>query len=113
MNIMAHIQLPTLFWQEETISFQKRIEHIYDHLYANGSVRTPTGICAEVGKILHIGMYQGRWSSFRPFTSACSRWIGKSSGDGLDLPIQAEQVAETKIIAAESNTRRSIPSPRS
>ncbi|MBM3299200.1 MAG: N-6 DNA methylase [Deltaproteobacteria bacterium] len=36
---------------------QKRIQRIYDHLYANAAVRTPAGICAEVGKILHAALF--------------------------------------------------------
>jgi signal transduction histidine kinase len=38
------------------------------------------------------------------FVSASrSRWIAKSSGQGRDLAIPAEQVAQTKIIPAFSN----------
>ncbi len=36
---------------------QNRIDKIYDHLYANSSVRTPNGIGSEVGKVLHAGIY--------------------------------------------------------
>jgi type I restriction enzyme M protein len=36
---------------------QSRVNKIYDHLYANAPSRTPAGICAEVGKILHSGIY--------------------------------------------------------
>ncbi len=36
---------------------QSRVNQIYDHLYANASTRTPAGICAEVGKVLHSGVY--------------------------------------------------------
>lgn len=36
---------------------QNRIHRIYDHLYANSSVRTPNGIGSEVGKVLHAGIY--------------------------------------------------------
>ena len=35
-------------------SFDARIKRIYDHLYANGSVRTPIGIASEVGKLLRV-----------------------------------------------------------
>ncbi len=34
-----------------------RMDYIYDHLFANASVRTPNGIGSEVGKLLHIGLY--------------------------------------------------------
>lgn len=37
---------------------QKRIETLYDHLYANASFRTPSGISNEVGKILHTGLFR-------------------------------------------------------
>jgi type I restriction enzyme M protein len=36
---------------------QQRISKIYDHLYANAPVRTPSGIAIEVGKILHTGIF--------------------------------------------------------
>ncbi len=34
-----------------------RIGKIYDHLYGNAETKTPHGICKEVGKILHIGIF--------------------------------------------------------
>ena len=34
--------------------FDARIKKIYDHLYANGSVRTPIGIATEVDKLLRV-----------------------------------------------------------
>ncbi len=40
-----------------TAELQQRIINIYNHLYANGSTRTPAGICAEVGKILHVALF--------------------------------------------------------
>lgn len=45
--------------QQQFISpdLQNRIDRIYDHLYANSSVRTPNGIGSEVGKALHAGIY--------------------------------------------------------
>src|ERR1035438_5679803 len=36
---------------------QSRVNLIYDHLYANAPTRTPAGISAEVGKVLHSGMF--------------------------------------------------------
>ncbi len=38
-------------------NLQSRVDSIYDHLYANAPIRTPAGISAEVGKILHCGIY--------------------------------------------------------
>lgn len=35
----------------------QKIKALYDHLYANAPIRTPSGIAAEVGKILHIAMF--------------------------------------------------------
>lgn len=37
--------------------FQQRIDRIYDHLYANSPVRTPSGIALEVGKVLYAVMF--------------------------------------------------------
>ena len=45
------------FERPSTAELQQRISRIYDHLYANASTRTPSGISAEVGKILHTGMF--------------------------------------------------------
>lgn len=47
---------------------QKRVDEIYDHLYANATTRTPAGICTEVGKILHSGMFfEGAKEKFPAF----------------------------------------------
>ena len=43
--------------QPNSHHLQSRVDQFYDHLYANATTRTPAGICAEVGKILHSGMY--------------------------------------------------------
>ena len=40
-----------------SVHLQQRVTQIYDHLYANAAVRTPAGICAEVGKLLHTAMF--------------------------------------------------------
>lgn len=45
---------------------QSRINNIYDHLYANSAVKTPAGIAAEVGKILHVGMFVEEIDARRP-----------------------------------------------
>ena len=45
---------------------QSRVNQLYDHLYANSSVRTPAGIAAEVGKVLHCGMYLEEIEHKRP-----------------------------------------------
>ncbi len=39
------------------IGLKRRIDRIYDHLYANAVVRTPAAICVEVAKVLHTGLY--------------------------------------------------------
>ena len=38
-------------------SFEERIRRIYDHLYANAAVRTPSAIAAEVGKLLRSAAF--------------------------------------------------------
>ncbi len=43
--------------QETNVDLQHKIYKIYDHLYASSSIKTPSGICNEVGKILHTGLY--------------------------------------------------------
>lgn len=40
-----------------TADLQQKITRIYDHLYANAPIRTPSGIATEVGKILHAAMF--------------------------------------------------------
>lgn len=50
-----------------TLELQQRIEKIYDHLYANASMRTPAGISAEVGKVLHAAMFKEEHSAAPAF----------------------------------------------
>lgn len=50
------ISIPTA----ASAALQDRVEKIFDHLYANSSVRTPAGIATEVGKILHVAMFLER-----------------------------------------------------
>ena len=40
-----------------TADLQQRMLRIYDHLYANASVRTGSAIAIEIGKILHVASY--------------------------------------------------------
>ncbi len=48
-----------------------RIKRIYDHLYANASVRTPAGIAAEVGKLIRTAAFmEGGAGVFPAFTMA-------------------------------------------
>ncbi len=42
---------------QSNIDVTQRINRIYDHLYANSPVRTPSGIAREVGKLLHVAMF--------------------------------------------------------
>lgn len=42
---------------KSSADLQQRIIKIYDHLYANAPIKTPSGISAEVGKILRVCMY--------------------------------------------------------
>lgn len=44
----------------------RRMDRVYDHLYANASMRTPSGICMEVGKILHAAMFIEETTGNRP-----------------------------------------------
>lgn len=40
-----------------SVELQQRLERIYDHLYANSPLRTPSAIGVEVGKLLHLAMF--------------------------------------------------------
>ncbi len=42
---------------QNNIDITQRINRLYDHLYANSPVRTPSGIAREVGKLLHVAMF--------------------------------------------------------
>ena len=51
--------------------FDARIKRIYDHLYANGSVRTPLSIASEVDKLLRVAsMMENRAGVFPAFSFA-------------------------------------------
>ncbi|MDP2232220.1 MAG: hypothetical protein Q8K89_01175, partial [Actinomycetota bacterium] len=40
-----------------TQELQRRIERLYDHLYANAAMKTPARIAHEVSKVLHASLY--------------------------------------------------------
>lgn len=45
---------------------QHRISSIFDYAYTSSSIRLPSVTCAEVGKILHVGMYLEEVEQRRP-----------------------------------------------
>ncbi|HYV48443.1 MAG TPA: N-6 DNA methylase [Myxococcaceae bacterium] len=59
-----------------------RIKRIYDHLYANASVRTPAAIAAEVGKLLRTATHLERGAGLFPaFTLSPEVRRGLGSND--------------------------------
>lgn len=59
---------------------RRRVEQLYDHLYANARVRTPSAICEEVAKLLHAGMFREQEEGTSPafsFTSRERRELGR------------------------------------
>lgn len=66
-----------------SLELQQRIEKIYDHLYANASVRTPAGISAEVGKVLHAAMFKEENGDAPAFQFGRSELIGLANGSSL------------------------------
>lgn len=75
---------------------QNRIDRIYDHLYANSSVRTPNGIGSEFGKVLHAGIYmeevQGKIPAFNFTRSELNQLL---KGHKTTLTSIAEQVRKS------------------
>lgn len=45
---------------------EERISKVYDHLYANASVRTPPQIAHEVGKLLHAALFVEQNKNVKP-----------------------------------------------
>ena len=72
---------------------QSRVNLIYDHLYANAPTRTPAGISAEVGKVLHSGMYLEECKGKRPAFD-----FGRNQGRSLSTQDPAECREIAKIV---------------
>ena len=64
-NIKENLMAKESSFQEVNNDLQQKIYRIYDHLYASSFTKTPNGICKEVGKVLHTGLYlEGRIPAF-------------------------------------------------
>ena len=75
--------------------FDARIKRIYDHLYANGSVRTPIGIASEVDKILRVAsLLENGAGVFPAFTFAPDVRRAISQGHEPTIQRLATQVHE-------------------
>ena len=75
--------------------FDARIKRIYDHLYANGSVRTPLAIASEVDKLLRVASFMENGAGVFPafsFTPEVRRAI--SHGQDRAVQVIAAQVRE-------------------
>ena len=70
-----------------------RIERLYDHLYANGRIRRPEAICAEVSKLLHTAQFleqdRGLACAFALGSSEVADLL-RSGGHDSRRPIAAE-----------------------
>ena len=77
-------RLPTATEQ----GFDASIKRIYDHLYANGSVRTPLGIASEVDKLLRVASLMENGAGVFPAFSFAPE-VRKAISQGEERTIQA------------------------
>ena len=68
--------------------FDARIKRIYDHLYANGSVRTPIGIASEVDKLLRVASLMENGAGVFPAFSFAPE-VRRAISQGQERTIQA------------------------
>ena len=68
--------------------FDARIKRIYDHLYANGSVRTPLAIASEVDKLLRVASHMENGAGVFPAFSFAPE-VRRAISQEKDRTIQA------------------------
>ena len=85
--------------------FHARIKRIYDHLYANGSVRTPLAIASEVDKLLRVAsLMENGAGVFPAFSFAPDVRRALSRGHERAVQVIAAQVHECfKSVKESSN----------
>lgn len=79
-------------------SLQERINNIYDYAYTNSTVRTPTSIGKEVGKILHIGMYVEEVEQKKPAFSYSSIELKLLNGENTSFSKEVGHVLRDKYV---------------
>lgn len=75
------------FSRLSTAELQQCIGRIYDHLYANATMRTPSGISKEVGKLLHVAMYIEETSERYPCFNFSRSELKELNGGSNDLSL--------------------------
>lgn len=79
--------------QQTPADLDARIKRIYDHLYANASVRTPAAIAAEVGKLIRTATYIERGAGLFPaFALSNDVRRGLTRGESKTVTGFAEEV---------------------
>ena len=84
-------------------AFDIRIKQIYDHLYANGSVRTPVGIASEVDKVLRVASFMEKGVGLFPAFSF-AREVRTAISRGEEQAIQAVAGRVRKYFTAFKKT---------
>jgi len=75
---------------------QHRITSIFDYAYTSTSIRLPSVTCAEVGKLLHVGMFIEEMEKQRPAFQFSSSDLSKLDGNATDASVRAaKKVRET------------------
>lgn len=88
---------------------QSRVNQIYDHLYANATTRTPAGICAEVGKVLHSGMFWEECKKKHPAFDFDRQQFRALTGQ--DRGICGDVARQVRAAFAEMNERWKLYEP--
>lgn len=69
-----------------TVEIHRRFSKVYDHLYANAAVKTPSAIAHEVGKLLHVALYLEEVKDVRPAFVFSQSQLRDVSSNRTDLP---------------------------
>ena len=73
----------------------ERVKRIYDHLYANASVRTPSAIAGEVGKLIRTAAFmEGEASEGPAFELGTSRRRALERGEAAEVKAFAKRLRE-------------------
>ena len=88
--------IPNQFSSFTGVEVDRRFSRIYDHLYANAPVRTPSAIAHEVGKLLHVAFYIEEKEQVKP-----AFVVGKS--ELRDISINRAEICK-RIASAVRNS---------
>ena len=88
--------------------FDTRIKRIYDHLYANGSVRTPMSIASEVDKLLRVASHMENGAGMFPAFSFAPE-VRRAIRHGEKRAVQAIAGPSPQVLHVSQEDLQTIP----